>query len=104
MKRIVARPLAVAHIYSPGRQNQFRWRYEIEVRDGNGLTLQEFRGRIKRGNRFELIASLSYEASWDGYKEFAWIRNQPTMASFGLKGVRTPTRPKIIINQVTSAH
>jgi len=48
-KRVVFLSTAVAHIYSPGkREDRFRWRCGIEIRNGNGSTLRKFRGRITK--------------------------------------------------------
>ena len=49
MKRVVFWFTAIARIYSLRKwEDRFRWRCEIEIRNGNGSILQKFRGRITK--------------------------------------------------------
>jgi len=86
-KGVVFWSTTIARIYSLGmREDRFRWRCGIEIRNGNGSTLQEFRGWITKRYRTRIYCfpRLQSVVGWIHWPEInppklLWIEGSPDL-------------------------
>ena len=94
----------MAGIYSPGDEKiGFAEVMELKLDMETDRHSRNLGDGSRRDDRFRLIASHNYKNIM-GLIRKVYINWQSTHQDFfGLKGVRIPTRPKVIMDQVTSA-